>query len=58
MTGSDVFISCYIRPGKNASVLSDDPAFTHLAVWGGATWVNDTFNACEQRSLRGTIEVS
>jgi hypothetical protein len=57
VTGSDVFISSYSRPGKNA-VLSDDPAFTHLAVWGGATWVNDTVNACEERSFRGTIEVS
>ena len=36
------FISHYLLAGDNASVLSGDQAFTRVAVWDGATWVNRT----------------
>ena len=36
------FISHYLLAGDNASVLSGDQAFTQVAVWDGAAWVNRT----------------
>jgi uncharacterized repeat protein (TIGR01451 family) len=36
------FISHYLLAGDNASVLSGDLAFTHVAVWDGAAWVDRT----------------